>query len=300
MKSLKSVKWRDNEAILEESTIPPIPPRHVLVKVLSTLIYSPYKNKNVLKNVKSGKTLGSFGLVRVVEPGVEAEIMPGEVYGVRPYTNYGILGLDVDGLASEYAVIPKEALVSLKELEPEKISPLHVEFGYIYELTKLIESSERGLIVGCGFTAYILGLAAKNYRNSEILCLGAEHLKSLRDLGLPLKKSLEDLKNKVDLLVLTEDAEVDLRNLLRDNAWIYMTPGTFTLNIHYYGIPRKVKLTRPRIFKPKHSITYLKRVSPHIIESQIKTVSELNQAVEALSLFERVLINFIKENQGST
>ncbi|MFN3268309.1 MAG: hypothetical protein ACK416_03510, partial [Zestosphaera sp.] len=80
MKSLKSVKWYEGKAILEETAIPPIPPRHVLVKVLSTLIYSPYKNRNVLKNTKPGSTLGSFGLVRVVEPGIETGVMPGEVY----------------------------------------------------------------------------------------------------------------------------------------------------------------------------------------------------------------------------
>lgn len=299
MKYLKSVKWRDNEVVLEESTIPPIPPRHVLVKVLSVLIYSPYKNRSMIKNVKSGKTLGSFGLVRIVEPGVEAEVMPGETYGVRPYTTYGILGLDVDGLASEYAVIPREALVSLKGLELGEISPLHIEFGYVYELTKLVEGSDKVLVVGCGFTAYVLGLAVRNYRNSEILCLSTEHLKSLRDLGLPLKKSLEDLKNKADLLILTEDAEVDLRNLLRDDAWIYVTPGIFTLDIHYYGTPQRVKLARPRIFKPKHSIRYLNRVSPHIMESQVKAVKELSQAVEALGLFERVLINFRRETQST-
>ncbi|MEM1664385.1 MAG: hypothetical protein QXN90_05975 [Zestosphaera sp.] len=292
MKSLKSVKWYDNEALLEESTIPPIPSRRVLVKVLSASIYSPYKNKNVLKNVKSGKTLGSFGLVRVIEPGVETEVMPGEVYGVMPYTKYGVLGLDIDGLASEYAVVPEEALVSLKGIELKKISPLHVEFGYIHELTKLVESSEKGLIVGCGFTAYVLGLAFKNYRNSEILCLNAEHLKSLRDLGLPLKRSLEDLKDDADLLVITEDTEIDLRSLLRDGAWVYITPGTFTLSLHYHGIPSKVRLARPKTFKPKYSARYLNGISPHIIESQVKTVNELSQAVEALSLFERVLVNF--------
>ncbi|MEO3993348.1 MAG: hypothetical protein QN229_03440 [Desulfurococcaceae archaeon TW002] len=295
MESLKSVKWYEGKAILEETTIPPIPPKHVLAKVLSTLIYSPYKNRNVLKNMKSGRTLGSFGIVKIVEPGVETNVMPGEVYGVEPYTTYGILGLDVDGLASEYTVIPKEALVSLKGIKPEKVSPLHVEFGYIHELTKLAENSSRGLIIGCGFTAYVLGLIVKNYRNTEILCLNTEYLKSLRDLGLPLKKDLENLKDKVDLLVLTEDIEIDLRNLLRDSAWIYITPGTFTLSLHYYGIPPKIKLVRPKTFKPKYSIKFLNKISPHIIESQIKIVNELSQVIEALSLFERVLVNFRKE-----
>ncbi len=234
--------------------------------------------------------------MRVVEPGIETGVMPGEVYGVKPYVAHGILGLDVDGLASEYAVIPKEALVSLKGIELEKVSPLHVEFGYVHELTKLVESSSRGLIVGCGFTAYVLGLAVKNYRNSEILCIDTEYLKSLRDLGLPLKRDLENLKDKVDLLVLTEDIEmIDLRNLLRENAWIYITPGTFTLSLHYHGIPPKIKLARPRVFKPKYSMRFLNKVSPHITESQIKIVNELSQVIEALSLFERVLVNLRRE-----
>lgn len=298
MESLKSVKWYGSEAILEETTMPPIPPKHVLAKVLSALVYSPYKNKNVLRNTKPGKTLGSFGLVRVIEPGIESKVMPGEVYGVKPYTTYGILGLDVDGLASEYVVIPREALLNLKEAEPEKVSPLHIEFGYIYELSKLLEGFEKGLIVGCGFTAYVIGFAVKNYRNIEILCSSSEYLKSLKDLGLPLRRNLEDVKDKIDLLILTEDTEVDLRNLLnllRDNAWIYITPGIFTLSLNYFGIPSKIKLVRPRTFKPKYSMRYLDRISPHIVEYHIKVVSELSQVVSALSLFERVLVDFRKE-----
>lgn len=295
MKSLKSVKWYGGRAVLEDITIPPIPPKHVLAKVLSTLIYSPHKNKNILKNIGDGRTLGSFGLVRVIEPGVGTEVMPGEVYGVKPYTDSGILGLDLDGLASEYAVIPEEALVSLKGIELERVSPLHVEFGYVYELTKLVENSEKRLIIGCGLTAYILGLVVKNYRNSEILCPSTDYLKSLRDLGLPLRKSLDDLRDKIDLLILTEDVEVDLRNVLRDGACIYITPGTFTLSLHYRGAPSKIKLARPRIFRPKHSLRYLRRVSMYIIESQIKTINELSQAIEALNFFERVLVDFRKE-----
>lgn len=292
MGSLKCVKWYESKAVLEDTVMPPIPPKHVLAKVLSTLIYSPYKNKNILKSMEDGKTLGSFGLVRVIEPGVGTEVMPGEVYGVKPYTASGILGLDLDGLASEYAVIPEEALVSLKGVELERISPLHVEFGYVYELTKLAENSEKRLIIGCGLTAYILGLALKNYRNSEVLCPGTDYLKSLRDLGLPLRKDLESLRDKIDLLILTEDAEVDLRNVLRDGACIYITPGTFTLSLHYRGIPSKIKLARPRIFRPEYSLRYLRRVNPHIMESQVKTINELSQAVEALNFFERILVDF--------
>ncbi len=292
MGALKSIKWYKGGVVLEETAIPPIPPKHVLAKVLSVLIYSPHKNENVFKNTVPGKTLGGFGLVRVIEPGVGAEVMPGEVFCVKPYTAYGILGLDIDGLASEYAVIPREALVSLRGAELERISLLHVEFGYIHELVKLMEISERGLIVGCGLAAYILSLVARNYRNMEVLCSKTDYLKSLRDLGLPLRRSLEDLKERADLLILTEEVDIDLKNMLRENAWVYIAPGVFTLSLHYRGIPSKIKLARPKGFKPKYSMRYLGRVSPHILESQVKTVSELSQAVEALSLFERVIINF--------
>lgn len=292
MESLKSVRWYENKAILEEVIIPPIPPRHVLAKVLSVLIYSPHKNKNILKNIRIGRTLGSFGLVRIIEPGIETEVVPGEVYGVKPYTNNGVLGLDLDGLASEYAVIPREALISLKGIELNRASPLHIEFGYVYELTKLMKNAEKGLIVGCGLTAYVLGLLGRNYRNSEILCLNTEYLKNLKDLGLPLRKNLEDLKDKVDLLVLTEDVEIDLGNILRDDAWVYVTPGTFILSLRYYGTPSRIRLARPRTFKPEYSVKYLNKISPHIIESQIKIVNELNQVVEALNFFERVLVSF--------
>lgn len=292
MGALKSIKWYEGGVVLEETAIPPIPSKHVLAKVLSVLIYSPHKNKNVFKNTVPGRTLGGFGLVRVIEPGVGAEVMPGEVFCVKPYTTHGILGLDIDGLASEYAVIPREALISLRGTELERISPLHVEFGYIHELIKLMEISERGLIVGCGLAAYILGLVARNYRNMEVLCSNTDYLKSLKDLGLPLKRSLEDLKERADLLILTEEADIDLKSMLRENAWVYIAPGVFTLSLHYRGIPSKIKLVRPKAFKPKYSMRYLGRVSPHILESQVKTVSELSQAIEALSLFERVIINF--------
>lgn len=292
MGALKSVKWYEGGVVLEETAVPPIPPKHVLAKVLSVLIYSPHKNKNVFRNTVPGRTLGGFGLVRVIEPGVGAEVMPGEVFFVKPYTTHGILGLDIDGLASEYAVIPREALVSLKGAELERISSLHVEFGYIHELVKLMKISERGLIVGCGLAAYILGLAARDYRNVEILCSNTDYLKSLRDLGLSLKRGLEDLKDRVDLLILTEEADIDLKNVLRENAWIYVAPGVFTLSLHYRGIPSKIMLARPKTFKPEYSMRFLGRVSPHILESQVKTVSELSQAVEALSLFERVIIDF--------
>lgn len=287
---LKCIKWSDDKAVLENVPIPPIPAESALVKVLSSLIYSPFRNRSLVKNARVGVTLGSFGVVRVVEPGVRSNVAPGEVYGVIPYCRKGILGLDLDGLASEYAVIPAECLIRTEANHTQQLTPLYIEFGYIDEVVKLLRRSSKTLIVGCGLTAYVLGLLARNYRNTEVLCLNVNQVKQLQDLGLPLRKNVEDVGKGVDLLLLTDDADVDLMELLDNGGRIYLTPGVFAKDLRFKCVLSRVELMRPNLFKPECGKTYVDRVSKYILNTWVGFTNDLSQALSAFEFFERIVL----------
>ncbi len=279
---------------MEDTAIPPIPKEKVLAKVLSALIYSPIKNRSVLNNVEPGITLGSFGVVRVIEPGVWSNATPGGTYGVVPYCNDGVLGLGLDGLASEYAVVPAECLVKLAKTDVTRLTPLYLEFGYLYELAKLMETSARSIIIGCGFAAYVLGMLARKYGSAEILCINDDHnyVKQLRDLGLPFRRSPGDIKERASLVILTEDVGFEWIKLLQDEGRVYMASGVFALNVRFKGNPSKLKLIRPSIFRSSYGMRYINKVSNYVLSSQVGFVDDLSQVASALELFERVVLVF--------
>ncbi|MEM0297632.1 MAG: hypothetical protein QXS42_04490 [Zestosphaera sp.] len=228
--------------------------------------------------------------MRVTEPGIGSNVMPGEVYGVVPYSRRGVLGLDLDGLASEYAVVPAECLVRMEVSHLQQLTPLYMEFSYIDEVVKLLRRSSRTLIVGCGFTAYVLGLLARNHRNVEVLCLDVDRVKQLRELSLPLRKSVEDVERGVDLLIMAGDVDIDITEVLNDGGRIYLTPGVFVMDVCFKCTPSRIKLMRPNYFRPERGKTYVDRVSKYMLSTQVGFVSDLNQAISTLEIFERIII----------
>ncbi len=91
---------------IKELDIPPIPKGHVLVKVEKFVIGPVEKSlAHGIIWVEPGRVLGVEGFGRVVERGVEAEIPIGS-YMASPIDYGKVVGVEVDGMSANFAVLP--------------------------------------------------------------------------------------------------------------------------------------------------------------------------------------------------
>jgi len=281
---LKSVKWCEGVEV-REVPIPPIPQGWVLGKVLTAMTYSPKLtgfSEVMIRNV----TLGSFGVVRVVEAGVESNVVVGKIYGVVPFCGVGFLGLDVDGLLSEYSVIPSTCLIELKGEPIDKYSSLYIEFSYVEELLKIARRLNSAIIVGCDFTSYVLSLSLKSLVDVTAFC-NDEVFKPLHEVGISVRKDLSELRS-YDLAIITENPRFEITKYLTNAGIIYLTPKQPHITLRYFGQPKKVSLVRPSRFNYDSGRKALSGIVKYVLESNVAFTNDFNEVKNLVEVFPRV------------
>ncbi len=281
---MKSVKWR-NGVEVKEVPIPPIPQGWVLGKVLTAMTYSP-KLTNFYEVMSYNVTLGSFGVIKVIEAGVESKAIVGRVYGVVPFCEVGFLGLNIDGLLSEYTVIPSSCLIDLKGEPVDKYSSLYLEFGYIGELHKIVRKFNSAIIVGCDFTSYVLSLSLKSLIDITVFC-SDKVFKHLHEAGVSVKKDLSELRS-YDLAIITENPYFELTKCLNNSGIIYLTPKQPYITLKYFGQPKKVSLVRPSKFSYASGKKALSKVVKYILDSNVAFTNDFNEIKNLVEVFQRV------------
>lgn len=205
---MKALVW-NGEAVVEERPVPPIPRGWVLGKVLAASLTSidAAVTSGTLP-VIPGRVLGSYGLIRVAEPGVDAPFGPGEVVGVTPISSEGTLVVDLDGVMSEYATVPSDAIIDVGKniVKGEDLWKLllMLEFSFVPKLTDIVGGKDV-LILGTGISTYIIASFLRSYSRITVIGRESPFLKRLAGLGvkvLSAKKHLNKEGSLFDAVVL--------------------------------------------------------------------------------------------------
>ncbi|BCU71307.1 zinc-binding alcohol dehydrogenase family protein [Stygiolobus caldivivus] len=119
--------------------------------------------------VEPKRILGSTGIVKIRNVGIEVDKnIEGKNAVVLPYSKkYGGIGTEIDGILSEYAVIPEDSIVVL----PDNFNIKYVLYPFVsigLQLRKIVKGFNV-LIVGGGLVSYISSLALVGYASRVYL-----------------------------------------------------------------------------------------------------------------------------------
>lgn len=277
---MKALVW-NGEAVVEERPIPPIPRGWVLGKVLAASLTSidAAVTSGTLP-VIPGRVLGSYGLIRVVEPGVDASFGPGEVVGVTPLSSCGTLVIDLDGVMSEYAAVPSDTLVDVskdatKGKELWKLL-LMLEFSFVPKLTDIVGGKDV-LILGTGISTYIIASFLRDYSRITVIGRESPFLKRLAGLGvkvLSAKKHLNKeglLFDAVILCAIHSYMAMASPTYLRSGGTLVLPPNTphGKLVLSYPNTLSKMVIVRPEHGNLRDGEEVLKNVGTDLLESVI-------------------------------
>ncbi len=137
---------------IEERPIPPIPERHLLVKIEKAVV-GPLERGLVrgLVWVEPGRAVGAEGYGIVEEAGVNASIEPGSVVSSPFVTSSGsLIGVHVDGTLSEYFVVPESEVEVLPPSDPVKLALAGT--GAIASWIEREIENKKALLIGSGLT----------------------------------------------------------------------------------------------------------------------------------------------------
>ncbi len=190
---------------------PPIPEGWVFGQVLSAM-YTPYDTSVLSEFHMEKRTVGSFGVIRIIELGVNSSGEPGKIYGVKPLCDGEALVLDLEGLMREYASVPSVCLVSIPREEVgsgEEVLgriPLYIEFSLVSSVKKEVVNYEKVLILGCNFTSLVTSLNLLDSHDVVAACTGGSqqnYLRRLAEMGVKVIKASHLREDYFDSIIVS-------------------------------------------------------------------------------------------------
>lgn len=277
---MKALVW-NGEAVVEERPIPPIPRGWVLGKVLAASLTSidAAVTSGTLP-VIPGRILGSYGLIRIVEPGVDASFGPGEVVGVTPLSSCGTLAIDLDGVMSEYAAVPSDTLIDVSRDATKGKNLwkllLMLEFSFVPALADIVEGKDI-LILGTGISTYIIASFLKNYSRITVIGRESPFLKRLAGLGIKVLSARKHLSKEgllfdaVILCAIHSYMAMASPMYLRSGGALVLPPNTphGKLVLSYPNTLSKMVIVRPEHGSLRDGEEVLKEVGTNLLESVI-------------------------------
>ncbi len=289
---MKALVW-NGEAVVEERPVPPIPRGWVLGKVLAASLTSidAAVTSGTLP-VIPGRVLGSYGLIRVVEPGVDTPFGPGEVVGVTPLSSEGTLVIDLDGVMSGYASVPSDTTIDVgknivKSADLWKLL-LMLEFSFVPKLTDIVGGKDV-LILGTGISTYIIASFLKSYSRITVIGRESPFLKRLAGLGvkvLSVKKHLNkegSLFDAVILCAIHSYMAMASPTYLRSGGTLVLPPNTphGKLVLSYPNTLSRIMIVRPEHGDLRDGEEVLRSVGADLLESVIGVAKSFEE-VEVL------------------
>ncbi len=277
---MKALVW-NGEAVVEERPVPPIPKGWVLGKVLAASLTSiDAAVTSGTYPVIPGRVLGSYGLIRVVEPGVDAPFGPGEVVGVTPLSSEGTLVIDLDGVMSEYASVPSDTAIdvgknAVKSADLWKLL-LMLEFSFVPKLTDIVGGKDV-LILGTGISTYIIASFLKSYSRITVIGRESPFLKRLAGLGvkvLSAKKHLNKERSLFDAVILCaihSYMAMASPTYLRSGGTLVLPPNTphGKLVLSYPNTLSRIMIVRPEHGDLRDGEEVFRSVGADLLESVI-------------------------------
>ena len=289
---MKAVVW-EHDLIVREVPVPPIPEGWVLGKVISAMLSPIDRSATVgAQPLPPGRIMGSYGVIRVVEPGIGSGAGPGELYGVQPYCEDSILGVNLDGTMGEYASVPSSCLIKLRNNLLSERTPLWIEFSFIDQLKELARRSESTLLVGCSFTAYIIANSLRNVADFNVACVERALMKEISELGVPVKKIINLGEKKYDLVVLEPTSayySMKALTLLKKDGTLYVPPTHTKLQLEYSGHPMSFNVVRAVIGDIESGKQAIETINKKVLSSAVVTTENMEEVPLLAKYFGRVI-----------
>ncbi len=254
-----------------------VKPLHVFVSSLeNAIVEGVYTYKRPI-------TLGSTGLVRILEAGANADPrLSGSLAIVSPISSGGVLGLELDGLLSTYTSIPGDTIV----YTVDKDTPLY-SIGYhalIVSSIRKLFTGRRALIVGGGIESLLLSLEIREYTSSLSVITRSRHAgKILRRYGVNTYRDPRDLKCCYDTVfygLYTSALLWDIIRFLDKYVTIVVNPFIRTLSLPLTFL-KEVRIVRASISKDATlDVLYKYR---RLLQKNIRRI-ELSSLKEVVSL----------------
>ncbi len=253
---MKALLWV-GEAVVRDMPPPPIPRGWVLGRVLAASLSS--IDAAVTSGtipVLPGRVLGSYGVIRVVEPGVDLDYGPGDVLGVVSLSKGGFMGLDLDGLMREYASVPAECLRRILNVESGKLwlYPLMLEFSFIPALRDGIVGKDV-LVMGTGISTYIIASYLRGDSRVSVLGNSSFLVKKLAGLGIKVisTKRASELHGAFDAVVLCAMSSYLIMispRFIGDGGTLIIPPNTYIGKLVFDD---PLALTHIMLWRPPHA-----------------------------------------------
>ncbi len=285
----------DGDLTLSSIPPPPIPEGWVLGKVQTAMISSIDRALiNGLLPLLERRVIGTFGVIRVIEEGVNSSAHSGEVYGVKAKCGNQLIGLTTDGLMAEYATIPSECLTEVKDLEENPIfNPLYIEFSFIKDLMKYTEPDFKCLILGCSFTSLIMALNLMKISDVTVACKDGELTRKLSDAGVHTSTIRKVKHNYYDLIALADYNPFYIINsvsYLNHHGILYIPPH-FPSIIHVIPLSTsKVKIVRGKYGNLRDGYKSVKKVPRKELDNYVTVTQNIEEVIPLFKYYPRVIL----------
>ncbi len=293
---MKALAWTP-ELSIKEYPSPPIPKGWVFGKVIFGMISTLDNSFKAGLPIPLGRIAGSYGVLRVLEAGIDSGAEDGRVYGVVPYSKAGVLGIDIDGLMGSYASVPSDSLIKLEGKQSGELNellPLWLEFSYIPHLKEAIKDSVNPLILGCNFTTYIIASNLRETKDITVGCFSNDFLKKISELGVKainISKSSERGFDFVILGVLSSYHLMNVFNYLGDyeELRIYLPPDIPAVFLKLPDTSRKVVIERAKFSDPQKGLKALKNVPGEVLKKNVAVTKELKEIPHLVRRYPRII-----------
>ncbi|RLG82050.1 MAG: hypothetical protein DRO09_01150 [Thermoprotei archaeon] len=288
----------NGEPTLREVPIPPTRKGEVLGEVVLASLTS--IDKAVLHGYIPAKEFispGTFGVIRVVEVGVESRATAGLLYAVTPLCSDGIPGVTRDGLFREYISISDDCLMKVAKgfmKSPSKnLIPLSIEFSYIDRLASLVQGMDV-LVLGCNINTYILASVIADVANITVACLSKELFNDIASLGVRVV-NVENVKDCLFDVVIVNSIEPFLAALaprfLKDSSTIVIPPNIPPVAVKLTWRFRRVRIIRPRLAGIHKGLRAINKVNMKVINKKVVLTTSLPDALSLMKVhqyYERI------------
>ena len=292
---MKAITW--NPLLRAEEFPPPVIPKGwIFGKVLKAMI-SPL-DRILMKGfpIPLGRIPGGYGVVRVLEPGVSSKTSAGEVYGVIPYCDKEVLGITVNGLMGEYATVPTKCLVRVAGVESTYL-PLWLEFSFMEDLKKKIDENKRILVIGCGFTSYIIALNVETNLDITFTCVNGGFMKQIAETGAKVisVSKLNNYTYNFDFIILESQEPFyvlkSLEYIGNNNTekTVYVLPENPDLLMWLPPWTSNVRILRARFGKISSGVRSLEKLKEEHIKKYVAVTNELEEVPTLFKHFNRVI-----------
>lgn len=255
--------------------------RDLLIKPIYVYIGDIERNiVNGLLPVKIPLILGSMGVSRVLESREFENSYIGRLVTISPFGREGVLGLETDGILTNYASID-HSYIDEYVVEPKPIHAIRPLIKHAYEMTRHV--MDPVLIEGCDLVGLATALISRELGVEPLLYCESGYRRAIA-LGFNVEKHISELGKRWGSIIITSmntssqyrvlKTQVYKRLIISRLAFMDVMPIMHTLRSFEVILVDRGE-------QPSHEI--LSRVE-NILSRHVKII-EINQLNESIGLF---------------